>query len=60
MALLCTKIAPEAVSPNCMRDMPIGDELSLSYRFTRAHLNDWRKIDTGIRARLTEFSARQQ
>jgi hypothetical protein len=58
MTLLCAKIAPEAVSPSCMRDVPIGDGLSLSYRFTRAHLNDWRKIDTGIRMRLAEFSAK--
>lgn len=60
MALLCTKIAPEAVSPSCMRDMPFGDDLSLSYRFKRAHLNDWRKIDTGLRMRLAEFSAKER
>jgi hypothetical protein len=58
MALLCVKIAPENVSPSCMRDMPVGDGLSLSYRFKRAHLSEWRKIDTGIRGRLAEFSAK--
>jgi hypothetical protein len=59
MALLCSKIAPDAVSPSCMRDLPIGDALSLSYRFKRAHLSEWRKIDSGIRTRLAEFSAQR-
>jgi len=59
IVLLCAKIAPEAVSPSCMRDLPIGDALSLSYRFKRAHLSEWRKIDAGIRARLAEFSAKE-
>jgi len=57
MALLCVKIAPDAASPSCMRDLPIGDALSLSYRFKRAHLGEWHKIDTSLRARLAEFSA---
>ena len=54
--LLCAKIAPEVVSPSCMRDLPFGDDVTLSYRFKRAHLSEWRKIDSGIRARLAEFS----
>jgi hypothetical protein len=54
--LLCAKIAPEVVSPSCMRDLPFGDNVTLSYRFKRAHLSEWRKIDSGIRARLAEFS----
>jgi hypothetical protein len=58
MTLLCAKIAPEVISPSCMRDMPIGEEVSLSYRFKRAHLNQWRKIDAGIKTRLAEFSAK--
>jgi hypothetical protein len=58
VVLLCAKIAPDVVSPSCMRDLPTGDALSLSYRFKRAHLSEWRKIDTGIRARLAEFSAK--
>jgi hypothetical protein len=35
--------------------MPLGDGVSLSYRFRRAYLADWRKIDTGIRARIASF-----
>ena len=53
--LLCTKLAPGIASPSCMRDVPLGDGVSLSYRFRRAHLSDWRKIDAGIRARIASF-----
>ncbi len=56
---LCAKIAAEIVSPSCMRDLPAGDGLSLSYRFKRAHLSDWRKIDAGIRTRLAAFSSQE-
>ena len=52
---LCTKLAPEVAAPNCMRDMPLGDGVSLSYRFRRAYLADWRKIEVGIRARIAAF-----
>ncbi|HXJ02347.1 MAG TPA: hypothetical protein VNH44_14085 [Micropepsaceae bacterium] len=52
---LCSKLAPDVASPNCLRDLPMG-ELSLSYRFKRGHLGEWRKIDTGIRARIASFT----
>ena len=55
VVLLCTKLAAGVTAPSCMRDMPFGDGLSLSYRFRRAHLADWRKVDTGIRARIGSF-----
>jgi hypothetical protein len=55
IVLLCTKLAPGVTAPNCMRDMPLGDGVSLSYRFRRAYLADWRKIDTGVRARIASF-----
>jgi hypothetical protein len=54
--LLCTKLAPNVVSPSCLRDIPLGHGLSLSYRFKRGHLREWRAIDNGIRARLTMFA----
>jgi hypothetical protein len=52
---LCTKLAPDVASPNCLRDLPLADGVSLSYRFKRAHLGEWRKIDPGVRARIVEF-----
>ena len=54
--LFCTKLAPDVVSPSCMRDMPLMNGVSLSYRFKRGHLGEWRRIDTGIRARIAGFA----
>ena len=53
--LLCTKLAPDVVSPSCLRDLPLSGGLSLSYRFKRGHLGEWRRIDTGIATRIAAF-----
>jgi hypothetical protein len=53
--LLCTKLAPDVVAPSCLRDMPLAGGLSLSYRFQRGHLAEWRKTDSDIRARIMQF-----
>ena len=55
MVLLCTKLASDIPSPSCLRDMPLGNGLALSYRFKRAHLAQWRAIDTRIRALMGAF-----
>src|SRR5262249_37108692 len=49
IVLLCTKLSPDVVSPSCMRDFPLDASLSVSYRFRRAHLSQWRMIDAGLR-----------
>ncbi len=54
--LLCTKLAPDVASPGCLRDMPLAGGLSLSYRFKRGHLREWRSIDAGVRARIAAFA----
>jgi hypothetical protein len=56
VVLLCTKLASDILSPSCMRDMPLGNGLALSYRFKRAHLSQWRIIDTRIRALMDAFT----
>jgi len=56
MVLLCTKLAVDIPSPSCLRDMPLGNGLALSYRFKRAHLSQWRIIDTRIRALMNDFT----
>jgi hypothetical protein len=55
MVLLCTKLAPDIASPSCLRDMPLAGGLSLSYRFKRAQLSQWRTLDSGIRALIGAF-----
>jgi hypothetical protein len=55
VVLLCTKLASDIPSPSCLRDMPLGTGLALSYRFKRAHLSQWRAIDTRIQALMDGF-----
>jgi hypothetical protein len=53
--ILCTKLAPDVVSPACLRDIPLFGDLSLSYRFKRGQLAQWRTIDAGVRGRIAAF-----
>lgn len=58
MVVLCTKLASDILSPSCLRDMPLGGGLALSYRFKRAHLSQWRTIDMRIRSLMGAFMQR--
>jgi hypothetical protein len=40
--------AAESLAP-CERDIHLGDNLSLSYRFPREFLGSWRDLDAAIR-----------
>ena len=50
-----------ATSGDCQRDIKVGKDLSVLYRFSSRHLNDWDHIDAAIRtfveARLATRSA---
>jgi hypothetical protein len=46
--------AAESLAP-CERDIHVGDNLSLSYRFPRELLGDWRKLDATIRAKAASM-----
>ena len=58
VVLICNKLAPDTVSPNCLRDLPLGNGLALSYRFKRGNLADWRKVDAGLRALIDRFTVK--
>jgi hypothetical protein len=60
MALRCTRPSPIAPEPNCLREMLLGPGVSLSYRFKRAHLGEWQKIDTDVRKLLATFIRKPQ
>jgi len=47
--------AAESLAP-CERDIHLGDNLSLSYRFPRELLGDWEKLDKAIRAKAAAMS----
>jgi hypothetical protein len=46
--------ADESLAP-CERDVDIGDNLSLTYRFPRELLADWRSLDAAVMARAAEM-----
>ncbi len=46
--------ADESLAP-CQRDIHVGDNLSLSYRFPRELLGDWAKLDAAIRRRAASM-----
>ena len=39
----------------CERDVHVGDQLSLTYRFPDAMLHNWRALDAAVRAKMMEF-----
>jgi hypothetical protein len=54
--------APDkAAGGDCQRDIKVGRDLSVLYRFSSSHLDDWEHIDAAIRtfvdARLVNRSA---
>jgi len=55
IVLLCDRPSADTPSPNCLRDLPFGDGLALSYRFKRAHLAQWRALDSGVRSLIGGF-----
>lgn len=46
--------AAESLAP-CERDIHLGDNLSLSYRFPQELLGDWQKLDAAIRAKAASM-----
>jgi hypothetical protein len=58
MVILCDRSAPDTPSPNCLRDIPYGEGLGLSYRFKRAHLARWREIDDTVKELLRGFAGK--
>ena len=48
-ATRCVKPKSALSTPFCIRDIHIGKDLMLSYRFHVRHLPEWLKIDQGIR-----------
>jgi hypothetical protein len=40
----------------CLRDVNVGQGLSLLYRFNRTRLADWRMMDSGLRQLVAGFT----
>jgi hypothetical protein len=55
VVLRCVRFAPEVPSPSCLRDMPLGKGVGLSYRFKRSKLNHWREIADNVETLVASF-----
>jgi hypothetical protein len=56
----CTRPGAEVPSPNCLGDILLGDGLTATYRFKRAHVAQWQDIEAGIRALLGAFMVKSK
>ena len=52
---ICDK--PQAASPSCESRFPLGQTARVSYRFKRAHLQDWETIDASVKELIRSFRA---
>jgi hypothetical protein len=54
----CSRPLSDSLAASCIRELPIASGVSLSYRFKRTHLDEWRAIDTAVRALFARFMAK--
>ncbi|MGI9353392.1 MAG: hypothetical protein ACR2O3_17665 [Rhizobiaceae bacterium] len=54
-AVRCVRPKSALSTPFCIRDIHIGKDLMLSYRFHVRHLPEWLKIDQSIRKKVSGF-----
>ncbi|HEY3777992.1 MAG TPA: hypothetical protein VGL35_08025 [Rhizomicrobium sp.] len=55
IVMRCTRTGPEVPPPNCLREILLAPEVSLSYRFPRPDLADWRSIARGVSHLVASF-----
>ena len=56
LLLLCEQPAQDVASPNCLAiDRPIGPGVTMSYRFKRSQLANWRQISAGADRLISSF-----
>lgn len=49
IAIFCFEERDDTPSPECWRELEIAPSVTLTYRFKRPYLAEWRKIDTEVR-----------
>ncbi|HXI87178.1 MAG TPA: hypothetical protein VNH64_06945 [Parvularculaceae bacterium] len=58
LALFCFDEKVSIKSPDCWRQYELGPDLSVTYRFKRPYLAEWKAIDTQVRALVERFRAK--
>ena len=56
IVLRCWRIVSTNHAPDCMRDLRLGHNVSLSYRFKRTYLSQWRQIAQGVSRLVAGFA----
>jgi hypothetical protein len=56
--LRCVRFSAEVSSPSCLREVPLGHGVALTYRFKRANLGRWQEITSGIDRLVASFQAK--
>lgn len=51
----CLAEATAELPATCLRDVNIGEGLSMFYRFNRSYLGNWRELDSGLKALAKEI-----
>ena len=55
LLLLCFNASVIVFSPSCTRTFHLSDEVAVTYRYKRAHLEDWHRIDSVLTALVNSF-----
>lgn len=50
LAIFCFETRNEIISPDCWRQYELSDTITVTYRFKRPYLEEWRRIDAEVRA----------
>lgn len=56
MVLRCVRMSPDVPSPSCLRDMPLGRGVGISYRFKRSKLSHWQETGDAVETLLATFA----
>jgi hypothetical protein len=57
-ATRCIRVTDKVAAPFCMRDIHLGKDLSVTYRFHSSLLPDWMALDRAVRTLVKGFLAR--
>jgi hypothetical protein len=57
LAIFCFKERDDLPSPECWRETELAPNVSLTYRFKRPYLAEWRKIDEEVRGFVEKMKA---
>lgn len=60
MLIRCTRPGADVPSPNCLGDILLGNGLTATYRFKRAHVAQWQDMEAGARALLGAFMVKSR